>query len=92
MYNCLFKFLLTRPSRDVTPSIRKHGAYMTISTHTPLAGRDRRGRTSRRRPQTFLLTRPSRDVTTTVDDSSLIFKISTHTPLAGRDWSQHYPV
>ena len=34
------KFLLTRPSRDVTEVNMKTNIDITISTHTPLAGRD----------------------------------------------------
>ena len=33
-------FLLTRPSRDVTDKVEVSGTLETISTHTPLAGRD----------------------------------------------------
>ena len=56
-----------------------------ISTHTPLAGRDRRiaehfyGRCS------FQLTRPLRGATTTLLTEGQFCYISTHTPLAGRD-------
>ena len=38
------KFLLTRPSRDVTLERRVHVLSAVISTHTPLAGRDFAGR------------------------------------------------
>ena len=34
------RFLLTRPSRDVTPIQGVGYSDTTISTHTPLAGRD----------------------------------------------------
>ncbi len=37
------KFLLTRPSRDVTKKIGWNEYQVTISTHTPLAGRDQNG-------------------------------------------------
>ena len=35
------EFLLTRPSRDVTKQRLPSGKSKRISTHTPLAGRDR---------------------------------------------------
>ncbi len=34
------QFLLTRPSRDVTIGRKRYEKVITISTHTPLAGRD----------------------------------------------------
>ena len=40
MYEC--KFLLTRPSRDVTMVSDRNRKASGISTHTPLAGRDDR--------------------------------------------------
>ena len=59
--------------------------YDDISTHTPLAGRDITGASSRLSIPQFLLTRPSRGVTN--EERSLFSRksISTHTPLAGRD-------
>ena len=33
-------FLLTRPSRDVTETLENMHEWLTISTHTSLAGRD----------------------------------------------------
>ncbi len=58
---------------------------LSISTHTPLAGRDwgREGGTTIH--QIFLLTRPSRDVTIKHAEGDWLKIISTHTPLAGRD-------
>ena len=38
----MIKFLLTRPSRDVTVIISDGPKPAIISTHTPLAGRDKR--------------------------------------------------
>ena len=59
----------------------------SISTHTPLAGRDLPVHENPGRVQ-FLLTRPLRGATRmsvfAVETASLI---STHTPLAGRDIS-----
>ena len=37
---CDLRFLLTRPSRDVTEISRENLLDFKISTHTPLAGRD----------------------------------------------------
>ena len=57
------KFLLTRPSRGATVC-RKVRIYFTIvSTHTPLAGRDRNGKKRESSRSQFLLTRPSRGAT-----------------------------
>ena len=59
------KFLLTRPSRDVTNESGIIYTAKTISTHTPLAGRDIAFPLVHP-SMSFLLTRPSRDVTITV--------------------------
>ena len=40
IFNGIFRFLLTRPSRDVTEGIFRLLMKYCISTHTPLAGRD----------------------------------------------------
>ena len=56
-------FLLTRPLRDVTQCILESGYCRTISTHTPLAGRDNMRHFFVQGPIGFLLTRPLRDVT-----------------------------
>ena len=57
------QFLLTRPLRDVTIRGRRIHFRFRISTHTPLAGRDKVGFDGYNDVQTFLLTRPLRDVT-----------------------------
>ena len=57
------KFLLTRPSRDVTCYSSVQCRFRYISTHTPLAGRDDRVLCLTCDLRVFLLTRPSRDVT-----------------------------
>ena len=57
----------------------------TISTHTPLAGRDFRPALDPVSYVKFLLTRPLRDVTKMSSQDPEPEKISTHTPLAGRD-------
>ena len=46
-------FLLTRPSRGVTSRRRKINIHRHISTHTPLAGRDRALRRNLRRYKHF---------------------------------------
>ena len=40
-HNHQWKFLLTRPSRDVTSAVYDASGQIVISTHTPLAGRDK---------------------------------------------------
>ena len=78
------KFLLTRPSRDVTFQPTICFTSLRISTHTPLAGRDR---------LPFYLavaTKISTHTPLAGRDRRLILhspirRISTHTPLAGRD-------
>ena len=62
-YDLFTKFLLTRPSRDVTTIGAYAGFSATISTHTPLAGRDAVDTLLGALIGVFLLTRPSRDVT-----------------------------
>ena len=57
------KFLLTRPSRDVTDTDQATAQVDEISTHTPLAGRDHQKNRRVWCHKIFLLTRPSRDVT-----------------------------
>ena len=64
----LFLFLLTRPLRDVTPSKVQVFLVSSISTHTPLAGRDFLNRRFCFLFLVFLLTRPLRDVTFLQDD------------------------
>ena len=78
------KFLLTRPSRDVTNESGIIYTAKTISTHTPLAGRDIAFPLVHP-SMSFLLTRPSRDVTQKQRKLLSVMGISTHTPLAGRD-------
>ena len=79
------KFLLTRPSRDVTGIRFCISIRHRISTHTPLAGRDVSTGAGTGWIIQFLLTRPSRDVTLSNYGAERNRKISTHTPLAGRD-------
>ena len=57
----------------------------TISTHTPLAGRDVIREDTEDVTYRFLLTRPLRDVTQFNRSGWDSRRISTHTPLAGRD-------
>ena len=79
------QFLLTRPSRGATTLMYCARRSWTISTHTPLAGRDTASRWSCPDTATFLLTRPSRGATRTITMFDHYCRISTHTPLAGRD-------
>ena len=66
--------------------------FYRISTHTPLAGRDRVNRAAIRQGIGFLLTRPSQGVTVNRRTSKVLQRISTHTPLAGRDrYILYYP-
>ena len=63
-----------------------HDAKLTgISTHAPLAGRDRRGRAICARAVRFQPTRPLRGATLTLKLAMRHLTISTHAPLAGRD-------
>ena len=78
-------FLLTRPSRGATQKPLVLPPLAGISTHTPLAGRDKGGMSYVRRIKRFLLTRPSRGATGASMTTSNTGMISTHTPLAGRD-------
>ena len=81
----VLRFLLTRPLRDVTETIAEALPNMSISTHTPLAGRDEYPLDCFGYYSPFLLTRPLRDVTETAEQPQPETAISTHTPLAGRD-------
>ena len=58
---------------------------MSISTHTPLAGRDYNVDTGGLKDVAFLLTRPLRGATVSGNLQQRDLIISTHTPLAGRD-------
>ncbi len=79
------RFLLTRPSRDVTRGI----PVVASGEHQFLLTRPSRDVTqsieNRNCRCEFLLTRPSRDVTTPYVYPITVGRISTHTPLAGRD-------
>ena len=61
----LLTFQLTRHPRGVTDTKAKIVRAQCISTHTPLAGRDRNRVNRVHRRQQFQLTRPSRGVTRT---------------------------
>ena len=78
------RFQLTRPLRGATTAKKRSKRSKTISTHTPLAGRDRRSDCESLIPSisthTPLAGRDSADPVTYDDEG-----ISTHTPLAGRD-------
>ena len=86
------RFLLTRPSRDVTEAMTLNVLTATFLLTRP--SRDVTGSKRRCVPQIrFLLTRPSRDVTFIPRRIFAYYGISTHTPLAGRDgaWVQTRP-
>ena len=74
-------FLLTRPLRDVTAL--ENGKYyiQDISTHTPLAGRDRRKSAWPGIYKKFLLTRPLRDVTASVEKLAVSVEFLLTRPL-----------
>ena len=80
----MFRFLLTRPSRDVTYRNHFHNVLCLF-----LLTRPSRDVTDFERVFAFslgfLLTRPSRDVTIMHDLKNNTLHISTHTSLAGRD-------
>ena len=81
----LVRFLLTRPSRDVTHHGSNTGENIRISTHTSLAGRD-----SGWAAQFVVWARISTHTSLAGRDSfhsllSMLLQISTHTSLAGRD-------
>ena len=78
-------FLLTRPLRGATSVNVTMPQTREISTHTPLAGRDRRAARNVWNVHEFLLTRPLRGATTNCIPLYIFGIISTHTPLAGRD-------
>ena len=63
--NCVDRFLLTRLLRGVTERKSMKLNQRMISTHTPLARRDRKSRKAAARPR-FLLTRLLRGVTANV--------------------------
>ena len=84
IYRHYGRFLLTRPSRGATRALSVHCVGFTISTHTPLAGRDAHS----------LPGLPLRSISThtplagrDIDhyQGTHTDNISTHTPLAGRD-------
>ena len=65
------KFLLTRPSRGATILYLILCIVYSISTHTPLAGRDRNYNQLLKHHWKFLLTRPSRGATATFSSRSV---------------------
>ena len=79
------EFLLTRPSRDATQRVLEVVVCFHISTHTPLAGRDKASAVECCRTMNFYSHAP-RGARPMPDDVILLTDpISTHTPLAGRD-------
>ena len=82
------KFLLTRPSRDVTNwTILFQRIHLEFLLTRP--SRDVTDLYSTESGYSeFLLTRPSRDVTQVSELFQFGCSISTHTSLAGRDWER----
>ena len=78
------EFLLTRPSRGATLLRKLLPQLPPISTHTPLAGRDRCGSTSLSGNKNFYSHAP-RGARLSRFPLHTGNRISTHTPLAGRD-------
>ena len=80
------KFLLTRPSRDVTPTVTQVTVTGAISTHTSLAGRDPEDPDGPGGLQISTHTSlAGRDLNNAIQQA-LGDNISTHTSLAGRDY------
>ena len=79
-----YKFLLTRPLRDVTNDRNYKEGDVLISTHTPLAGRDDNAQeyTGIRKISTHT---PLAGRDCHQERMEYDWRISTHTPLAGRD-------
>ena len=85
-YQCVLTlFQPTRPLRGATPLGRDARVQFDISTHAPLAGRDRARRSARRTMTIFQPTRPLRGATRSFLYPFTVEGISTHAPLAGRD-------
>ena len=79
-------FQPTRPLRGATVEGVSERTYTDISTHAPLAGRDRSSPLSiATRRAGFQPTRPLRGATALIQPCSGVWNISTHAPLAGRD-------
>ena len=78
-------FQPTRPLRGATPHVLQVSGVGCISTHAPLAGRDRIARTLFPSVSVFQPTRPLRGATVLPLLHDRAVRISTHAPLAGRD-------
>ena len=83
--NLIDKFQPTRPLRGATAGLMHRLSAFDISTHAPLAGRDRRRFLSAFRSDRISTHAPlaGRDQQKNLFPMST--KISTHAPLAGRD-------
>ena len=75
------EFLLTRPLRDVTGILLLSFQISSISTHTPLAGRDNISTCRNAQKNEFLLTRPLRDVTRSGDYDNAALEFLLTRPL-----------
>ena len=78
-------FLLTRPSRGATFCTGQNNIAPAISTHTPLAGRDRRKKVKWLSKIDFYSHAPRGARPDEQNKMAGYVAISTHTPLAGRD-------
>ena len=91
----LMEFLLTRPLRDVTKQLKRKVTVGDISTHTPLAGRDRCVYSYSATDCYFYSHAPCGTWHRSLLRPTTHPVISTHTPLAGRDpvtgliWTPH---
>ena len=83
-------FQPTRPLRGATPHVLQVSGVGCISTHAPLAGRDRIARTLFPSVSVFQPTRPLRGATVLPLLHDRAVRISTHAPLAGRDNSRDF--
>ncbi len=80
-----YAFLLTRPSRDVTPRSYYTDMAAQISTHTPLAGRDLKSLGLDDNALKISTHTPLAGRDEEKTETYILMQISTHTPLAGRD-------
>ena len=81
----MISFQPTRPLRGATGLVHRLSTFDKISTHAPLAGRDRVDDSFRDDLFEFQPTRPLRGATDLRAAYVPEEAISTHAPLAGRD-------
>ena len=88
MHPFYIEFLLTRLLRGATTDGQGANNYIGVSTHTPLARRDKDSFLSSGISIPFLLTRLLRGATHGIERLLANNMVSTHTPLARRDWHE----